>query len=241
MPRTTLVRDEQRFLEGPKDRLRELMFSFKAQYYFIKAFRKMHFLGPCVTVFGSARFDKTHAVYEDAKSIGATLAGMGFAVMTGGGPGLMEAANRGAYEAGGYSVGCNIVLPEEQAPNAYLHKWIDIPYFFIRKVMLMKYSYAFVVLPGGLGTLDELFEALTLIQNKVIEHFPVILFGSDYHRELYEHIQLMAREESIAQEDLDMLFLTDSVEEMKAHLNRYAIKKFGLVKRAYKKHWWLAE
>lgn len=241
MPRSTLVRDEQQFLEGPKDRLRELLFSFKAHYYFIKSFRKMHFLGPCVTVFGSARFDQSHPIYEDAKKIGASLARMGFTVMTGGGPGLMEAANRGAWEQGGYSVGCNIVLPEEQSPNAFLHKWIDIPYFFIRKVMLIKYSYAFVVLPGGLGTLDELFEALTLIQNKVIAHFPVILFGSNYHRELYEHIQLMVREESIAREDLNLLFLTDSVTEMEAHLNRYAIEKFGLVKKAYKKHWWLAE
>lgn len=238
---TTLERDERRLLEGPKDRLEELLFSFRAQYYFIKAFRKMHFLGPCVTVFGSARFDEQHPAYREARKIGASLAKMGFTVMTGGGPGLMEAANRGAYEHGGYSVGCNIILPKEQQPNPYLHKWIDIPYFFIRKVVLVKYSYAFVVLPGGLGTLDELFEALTLIQNKVIRHFPVILFGTDYHRELYHHIIRMAEEESIDPEDMNLLFMTDSVEEMEAHLQRHAIGEFGLVKKPTQKHWWLGE
>ncbi|RNL75310.1 TIGR00730 family Rossman fold protein, partial [Sinomicrobium pectinilyticum] len=159
----------------------------------------------------------------------------------GGGPGIMEAANKGAYENGGYSVGCNIILPSEQGANPYLHKWIDIPYFFVRKFLLIKYSYAFVVMPGGIGTLDELFEALTLIQTKMINHFPVVLFGKEYHRELYEHIQLMAKNESIDREDMELLFITDSVEEMSIHLNTHAIQKFGLVKKTYKTRWWLGE
>lgn len=236
-----LLTDERSFLEGPKHRLREFLFSFRVQYHFIKAFRKMHFLGPCVTVFGSARFEENTPYYQQAVEIGRTLSEMGFTVMTGGGPGLMEAANRGAFENGGVSVGCNIILPEEQDPNPYLQKWIDIPYFFIRKFMLMKYSYAFIVMPGGMGTLDELFEALTLIQNRIIRHFPVIIFGKEYHKELYEHIQLMAEEESIAREDMEMLFLTDSVEEMKTHLIRYAIEAFGLVKKPYREHWLFGE
>ena len=241
MVKQTLVRDERSFLEGPKHRIRELLFSFRVQYHFIKAFRRMHFLGPCVTVFGSARFEEDNPYYIQARAIGAALAKMGFTVMTGGGPGIMEAANRGAYETGGYSVGCNIILPREQYTNPYLHKWIEIPYFFIRKFMLMKYSYAFVVLPGGMGTLDELFEALTLIQNHIIKHFPVILIGKSYHKELYHHIQIMAREDSISPEDMNLLFLTDSVEEMEAHLRRYAIKRFGLKTKTYRKHWVFGE
>lgn len=237
----TLSKDERSFLEGPKHRLREFLFTFRVQYHFIRAFRKMHFLGPCVTVFGSARFEADNPYYLEARKIGAALADMGFTVMTGGGPGLMEAANRGAYENNGYSVGCNIILPVEQAPNPYLHKWINIPYFFIRKFMLMKYSYAFIVMPGGLGTLDELFEALTLIQNRIISHFPVILFGKAYHKELYEHIQLMAQAESIAPEDMDLLFMTDSVKELYEHLNKYAIEAYGLVKKPYKQHWLFGE
>lgn len=236
-----LARDERSFLEGPKHRFREFLFTFRVQYHFVKAFRKMHFLGPCVTVFGSARFPEGNPYYEQAREIGAALSEMGFGVMTGGGPGLMEAANRGAYENEGLSIGCNIILPEEQDPNPYLHKWIDIPYFFIRKFMLMKYSYAFIVMPGGMGTLDELFEALTLIQNRIISHFPVVLIGKEYHKELYQHIQLMAEEESIAREDMDLLFLTDSVEEMKDHLRKYAIEAFGLVRKPFRQKWLFGE
>ena len=174
------------FLEGPRNRLHELWFTFKVQYHFIRAFRKLHFIGPCVTVFGSARFTEDNPYYQQAREVGKALSEIGFTVMTGGGPGIMEAANRGAFENEGFSVGCNIILPQEQKPNAYLHKWINIPYFFIRKFILLKYSYAFVVMPGGMGTLDELFESLTLIQTQMIQNFPVILFGREYHRELYE-------------------------------------------------------
>jgi|TARA_R100000479_G_scaffold28896_3_gene11486 hypothetical protein len=233
--------EEQVFLKGPRNRFKELWFSFKVQYNFIKAFRKMHFIGPCITVFGSARFDENNVYYKQAVDVGKTLSEMGFTVMTGGGPGIMEAANKGAFENNGYSVGCNIILPFEQKPNNYLHKWIDIPYFFVRKFMLIKYSYGFVVMPGGIGTLDELFESLTLIQTKIIHSFPVVLFGKEYHKELYEHIQVMAEEESISKEDMDLLFITDSVEEMRDHLMVHSIEKFKLIKKNIRSHWWLGE
>lgn len=233
--------DESKSLQGPRSRLKEFFFTFRVQRIFINAFRKMHFIGPCVTVFGSARFQPDNEYYKKAEEIGKALANLGFTVMTGGGPGIMEAANKGAFENGGYSVGCNIVLPHEQKPNPYLHKWINIPYFFIRKFLLIKYSYAFVVMPGGMGTLDELFETLTLIQTQVIKDFPIIVFGKVYHKELYEHIQIMAKNESISQEDMNLVFITDSVEELISHLKIRAIKKFGLTKKNIRKHWWLGE
>lgn len=232
---------ESQFLEGPRSRIREFFFTVRVQLSFIRAFRKMHFIGPCVTVFGSARFDADNPYYQQAVEVGEALAQLGFTVMTGGGPGIMEAANKGAYEAGGYSVGCNIILPFEQKPNPYLHRWIDIPYFFVRKFLLMKYSYAFVVMPGGIGTLDELFESLTLIQTQMIANFPVVIMGKDYHKELYEHIQLMAKNESISSRDMDLLFITDSVDEMVAHIKTHAIKRFNLVKMQKKPKWWFGE
>lgn len=236
-----LEKEETKFLSGPRSRFKELMFTFRVQWSFIRGFRKMHFLGPCVTVFGSARFKPEHPFYKKAEEIGAALSGLGFTVMTGGGPGIMEAANKGAFEAGGSSVGCNIILPKEQQPNSYLHTWIDIPYFFVRKFLLIKYSYAFVVMPGGIGTLDELFESLTLIQTGMIKNFPVVIFGSEYHRELCDHIQLMALEESISEEDMKLLFVTDSVEELITHIRKHAIQKFGLVGKEQKPKWWFGE
>ncbi|TLP70646.1 TIGR00730 family Rossman fold protein [Maribacter sp. ACAM166] len=236
-----LTKDESLFVRGPLSRFKELSFALKVFFYFIKAFRKMHFIGPCVTVFGSARFTKDSDHYKNAEKIGAALAKTGFTVMTGGGPGIMEAANKGAFEAGGNSVGCNIILPFEQKPNPYLHKWINIPYFFLRKVILVKYSYAFVVMPGGIGTLDELFEALTLIQTKVIQNFPVVVFDSKYHKELCQHIQIMAENESISSEDMKLLFVTDSVEDLITHIETHSIKKYGLVEKQVKPKWWLGE
>ena len=236
-----LQESESKFLQGPRSRFQEFIFLFKVQFNFIKAFRKMHFIGPCITIFGSARFSKDSKHYECAETIGADLSKLGFTIMTGGGPGIMEAANKGAYETGGYSVGVNIILPHEQVPNPYLHKWIDIPYFFVRKYLLIKYSYAYVVMPGGMGTLDELFEAITLIQNKIIRDFPVVIFDSEYHKELISHIKLMAENESISPEDLDLLFVTDSAEEVVEHIKKYAIEKFGLVKKPYKPKWWYGE
>jgi len=240
-PQYRLSKDESLFVQGPLSRFKELVFTFKVQYNFIKAFRKMHFIGPCVTVFGSARFGPETEHYQKAEKIGAAMAKLGFTVMTGGGPGIMEAANKGAYEAGGYSVGCSIILPVEQKLNPYLHKWIYIPYFFVRKVILIKYSYAFIVMPGGIGTLDELFEALTLIQTKIISSFPVVIFDTEYHKELSYHIQMMAKQESISPEDMKLLFVTDSVEELVKHIEKYSIKKFGLKKEQYKAKWWFGE
>ncbi|MEQ9403590.1 MAG: TIGR00730 family Rossman fold protein [Cyclobacteriaceae bacterium] len=236
-----LYRNESKFLKGPRSRISELFFAFRVLASFIGAFRKMHFIGPCVTVFGSARFDENNRFYKQAEEVGNALAKLGFTVMTGGGPGIMEAANKGAMMAGGYSVGCNIILPFEQKPNPYLHKWIDIRYFFVRKFLLMKYSYAFVVMPGGIGTLDELFESLTLIQTKMIENFPVVIFGSEYHKELREHIELMAKNESISQTDMELLFITDSVQEMIQHIETHSVKKFGLVRSKFKTKWWFGE
>jgi uncharacterized protein (TIGR00730 family) len=233
--------EERAFLEGPRNRFKELWFTFKVQYHFIRAFRKLHFIGPGVTVFGSARFGSANIYYQKAEEIGRVLSELGFAVMTGGGPGIKEAANKGAFENNGYSVGCNIILPYEQQANRYLHTWINIPYFFVRKFLLLKYSYAFVVMPGGIGTLDELFEALTLIQTKMIMNFPVVLFGKEYHKELYEHIQLMVKKESISPEDLKLLFITDSVEDMVDHIKDHAVKHFGLIKKPMKKRWWFGE
>jgi uncharacterized protein (TIGR00725 family) len=155
--------EEREFLEGPRSRWEEFVFTLSVVREFVRGFRTLHFVGPCITVFGSARFKPGHEYYELAREVGGGLAKIGFTTLTGGGPGIMEAANRGAKEQGGISVGCNIVLPHEQNPNPYLDKWVNIRYFFVRKVLLSKYSYGFVVLPGGFGTLDEFFEALTLV------------------------------------------------------------------------------
>jgi uncharacterized protein (TIGR00730 family) len=201
---------------------------------FLRGFRTLHFVGPCVTVFGSARFPEDHPYYKLTRKVGAQLAQMGFTVMTGGGPGLMEAASRGAKEAGGYTVGCNIVLPEEQKLNPYLDRAVAFDHFFVRKVMLVKYSYAFVVMPGGLGTMDELFEALTLIQTKKIENFPVVLMGIEYYRPLMGVLVKMVRAGTIANTDLDLLLLTDSVEEAMRHVEQHAVKPFGLEKAPQK-------
>ena len=236
-----LEKSESKFLQGPRSRFNEFFFTVRVMASFIKGFRKMHFIGPCVTIFGSARFTPDSIHYQNAEKMGADLSKLGFTIMTGGGPGIMEAANKGAYEAGGLSVGVNIILPFEQEPNPYLHKWIDIRYFFVRKFLLIKYSYAFIVMPGGMGTLDELFEAITLKQNNMIEDFPIVIFDREYHKELIGHIELMAKNESISFEDMDLYFVTDSAEEVVKHLKIHAIKKFGLTKEKYKPKWWYGE
>ena len=165
---------------------------------FLRGFRVLHFVGPCVTVFGSARIKSDSPYYELARKMGAAVAQLGFTVMTGGGPGIMEAANRGAKEIGGRSVGCNIELPREQHPNAYLDRSVTLRYFFVRKTLLVKYSYAFVIMPGGAGTLDEMFEAITLIQTGKIRSFPVVIMGTDYWHELIPFIDKMVKAGMIA-------------------------------------------
>jgi hypothetical protein len=235
--------EDRVMLEGPQPRLRELFLVFRALKDFIHGFRILHFVGPCVTVFGSARFKDDHAYYQLARQMGAALARTGFTVMTGGGPGIMEAANRGAKEAGGRSVGCNIELPTEQAPNPYLDRWATFRYFFTRKVLLVKYSYAFVVMPGGLGTMDELFESLTLIQTGKISNFPVILMGREYWQNLVELLDDMVRKGTISPQDLDLLFITDEVDEAVQHIRTYAIDRFGLTTRRLepRRSWILGE
>lgn len=221
---------ESRFLEGPHSRWRELKFVIDVARGFIHGFRKLHFIGPCVTVFGSARFTETHPYYNLARMVGQEVAKLGFTVLTGGGPGIMEAANRGAKDVGGRSVGCNIILPVEQKHNPYLDYWVDINYFFIRKVLLTKYSYAFVVLPGGYGTLDEFFESITLIQTGKLSRFPVVLMGMEYHKHLMEHLHGMITQKTIAPEDAELFLFTDSVAAAAAHINKYAIEGYGLKK-----------
>jgi uncharacterized protein (TIGR00730 family) len=148
--------------------------------------------------------------------------------MTGGGPGVMEAANRGAREAGGRSVGCNVKLPAEQRPNPYLDRSVTCEYFFVRKVLLFKYSYAFVALPGGLGTMDELFEALTLIQTRTIEKFPVVLLGRTYWAPLVQLLQQMVTQRTIDAADLNLLLVTDDLDAVVAHIEQNSVQRFGL-------------
>jgi len=227
-PRTVEMMEERVFLEGPHSRLSELWFLIRVMWGFLYGFRSLHFVGPLVTVFGSARTEEDNPHYKNAVKVGSELAKMGFGVMTGGGPGIMEAANRGAREAGGRSIGCNIRLPFEQEPNPYLDVMLDFNYFFVRKVMLLKYSYAFVVMPGGAGTMDELFETITLIQTKKIFNFPVILIGKKYFAELMDFLELMVKEGTISPEDLDLFMVTDSIEEAMTHIKVNIVDKYDL-------------
>jgi uncharacterized protein (TIGR00730 family) len=235
--------DDEIFLEGPRSRFDEFFTLLHVLWDFLRGFRVLHFVGPCVTVFGSARVKAGSPYYEMARKMGAAITGLGFTVMTGGGPGIMEAANRGAREAGGRSVGCGIRLPAEQQLNAYLDRAVIMRYFFVRKTLLVKYSYAFVVLPGGSGTLDELFEALTLIQTHTIRNFPIVILGTDYWRELIDFIAKMARTGMISPSDLDLIYATDSIDEAIAHIRAKAIEPFGLraVRRSRPHLPWLGE
>lgn len=232
---------EIKFLEGPQSRLQELRFMVKVLREFIRGFRGLHFSGPCVTIFGSARFKDDHPYYRLTQRLAGEIARLGFTVMTGGGPGIMEAANRGAKDVGGRSVGCNIILPHEQYPNPYLDKWVNIRYFFVRKTLLVKYSYAFVVMPGGFGTLDEFFEALTLIQTGVIKEFPVIVFCRDFHQKLMEYVESLIHAGTISPIDLELVLLTDSVEEAVNHIKTNSIDQFGLRYKEPRPSPWLFE
>ena len=234
---------ERRFLSGPRPRGSELVFGFDVIREMLRGFRVLHFVGPCVTVFGSARFDEHHPYYDLARRTGAELANAGFTVMTGGGPGVMEAANRGAREAGGGSVGCNIVLPEEQQPNPYLDRFVECRYFFVRKLLLAKYSYAFIAAPGGYGTLDELSEILVLIQTGKMKQFPVVLLGRDYWKGLIDFFrETLIAQATIGRADLDRLIITDDPAEAVVAIREAAMTSFGLSygPRA-RPRWWLGE
>jgi uncharacterized protein (TIGR00730 family) len=220
--------DDRVLLEGPYSRRRELFLVLRAVRDFIAGFRALHFSGPCVTIFGSARLPEDHPYYALAREVGRRVSLLGFGVLTGGGPGIMEAANRGARDAGGFSAGCNIELAHEQQPNPYLDRWVTCHYFFVRKVLLFKYSYAFIAMPGGFGTLDELAEALTLVQTGKILNFPIILMGTSYWRPLLDQMQHMVDQETLDQADIGLLLATDDVEEVVAHLRTYAIDAFQL-------------
>jgi uncharacterized protein (TIGR00730 family) len=187
---------------------------FRIMGEFVEGFDNLATITRGVSVFGSARTIPDSPEYEAARETGALLARAGFAVITGGGPGIMEAANRGAFEAGGLSIGCNIELPFEQRPNPYLTRSLSFKYFFVRKTMFVKYSTAFLIFPGGYGTLDELFEALTLIQTRKIRNFPVVLFGTDYWGGMMKWVRERLLEEGkISQPDINLLHLTDSPSE----------------------------
>jgi uncharacterized protein (TIGR00730 family) len=234
---------ERRFLRGPRPRGVELAEAVRIFAECVKGFRRLHFVGPCVTVFGSARFKDDHPYYLLARQLGARLAEAGFTVMTGGGPGIMEAANRGAKDAGGYSVGSNITLPVEQKPNPYLDRWVEFRYFFVRKMLLEKYSYAFVAMPGGIGTLDELFETTVLIQTGKMKEFPFVLMGKTFWTPLLDYLrESLLAAGTIDAADVRRWVVTDSPDEAVEIIRNRAMRQFGLTygPRA-KPRWWMGE
>jgi uncharacterized protein (TIGR00730 family) len=204
---------ERDFLTHTRTPEKEKVRLKRIQDEFVRGFKELYQVGPAVTVFGSARFKENHRYYKLARAVGAELARAGFATLTGGGPGIMEAANRGAKEAGGASYGLNIILPHEQYANPYVDKSIEFRYFFARKVMLVKYSCAFIVLPGGLGTLDELFEAATLVQCGKIGPFPVILLDEKFWEGMRRWGQFMMKQGVYTQAELRFGRVTDSPTE----------------------------
>ena len=221
--------DERIFLRTGGKRSNGLIQAIRVFWEMISGVRTLHFVGPCVTVFGSARIPEGHTFYEKGREVGAALAKVGFTVMTGGGPGIMEAANRGAREAGGQSVGCGIQLPHEQGMNPYVNVWKDFRYFFVRKIMLIKYSFGFVVLPGGLGTLDEIFETLTLIQTGKISDFPVILVGSEFWDPILEFLRNnLVPGGYITEDDVMRLIVTDDPIQVADIIHGIALTKFGV-------------
>jgi uncharacterized protein (TIGR00730 family) len=188
----------------------------------VEGFDALADVGPAVSIFGSARVGRRNRYYGAARRLAGRLAEQGFAIITGGGPGIMEAANRGAKEAGGKSIGCNIELPFEQGLNEYVDLGMEFRYFFVRKTMFVKYAEGFVIFPGGFGTLDELFEALTLIQTGKVEHFPVVLYGKDYWGGLLGWIrEKPLYEAKISPQDLDLLTITDDIEEASDAITRH--------------------
>jgi uncharacterized protein (TIGR00730 family) len=222
------AKNEIQFFEEPQNRWQNFKYAVSVFFEFIKGFRALHFVGPCVTVFGSARFKEDHPFCKQARELSGEIAKLGFTIMTGGGPGIMEAANRGAKDVGGKSVGCNIVLPHEQHHNPYLDKWVDIKYFFVRKTLLVKYSYAFIVMPGGFGTLDEFFDAITLIETRKIQMFPIIIFDREFYQNIIEHTQKMLEEGTISESDQKLYIVTDSIPEAIQYIKEKSIAAFGL-------------
>lgn len=228
---------ERRYLRGAQGRGFELVHALSIFHEYFRGLRALHFVGPCVTVFGSARLGPGDPAYELGRSVGGALARAGFTVMTGGGPGLMEAANRGAREAGGRSIGCNIELPTEQAPNRYSDLVVTFRHFFVRKVMLVKYSVGFVALPGGFGTFDELFEVATLVQTRKVRDYPIVLLGTDFWQPVLDVVRrdLVGRG-TITEADLGHLHLCDDPADAVAHVLDQSAPTLAPSRR-----WWLAE
>ncbi|MCK0130598.1 TIGR00730 family Rossman fold protein [Flavobacteriaceae bacterium F08102] len=235
--------EEAQFLGGRRSRVKEFVSVLSIGFEFIKGFRKLHFTDPCITVFGSARFEEDNAYYKSAREFSTLASKKGFTIMTGGGPGIMEAANRGAKDVAGKSIGCNIKLPKEQQPNPYLDFNLSVNHFYIRKVLLLKYSYAFAVFPGGFGTMDEFFETLTLLQTKKISNFPVVLFGKDYWSPLLDQLNQMERVGTISKDDLQLFCVTDSVTEGMEYINAKLEEKYGgpIKFKPTKRRWWFGE
>jgi uncharacterized protein (TIGR00730 family) len=217
---TQLAEAERNFLSHDRTRGSDLESAVRVFLEFLRGLEYMDIDRPMVTVFGSARFTEGSPYYELARHLGRSLAEKGFAVMTGAGPGIMEAANRGCREAGGLSIGANITLPHEQKVNPYVDRYVQFEHFFVRKVMLVKYSCAFVMMPGGFGTLDEIFETLTLMQTGKINTFPLVGMGEEYWRPLNDFISnRLIAEKTIDAHDAQRLFMTDSVERAVDHIS----------------------
>ena len=231
-----------RFLEGPRSRWHELKSVVNIAREFIRGFRRLHFVGPCVTFFGSARFKEGHPYYEATRDLARRIGRVGFSIMTGGGPGIMEAANRGARDVGARSIGCNIVLPHEQAPNPYLDVSLTFERFFVRKVLLVKYSICFVVMPGGAGTVDELFETITLIQTGKVKDFPILLYGKDYWAPMLQQIERMVADGTIGRKELEFVFVADNVEEATTLLQDRLVTMWQQARqRKDSPKWWFLE
>lgn len=242
MAAATNKRIDLSFLEGPRNRWQELRSVASIANEFIYGFRKLHFVGPCVTFFGSARFKEDHPYYEAARELARRVGQIGFTIMTGGGPGIMEAANRGARDVRARSVGCNIVLPMEQYANPYLDVSLTFERFFVRKVLLLKYSVAFVVMPGGAGTMDELFETITLIQTGKVRNFPILLYGKEYWAPMLHQIDHMVAEGTIGRKELEFVFVADTVEEATELLQERLVVMWQEARRRKDTpKWWFLE
>jgi hypothetical protein len=225
--------DEIRFLEGPQDDVNEAAMVAKVDSEFKNAFAIFKEIGPCITFYGSARTKSDDPLYAMGRKTAELVSREGFSIMTGGGPGMMEAANRGANDAGGRSIGCTIELPHEDGANDYVTRRVSFKHFFVRKVVMAKYSYGFVILPGGVGTMDEMFEILTLIQCRKVREFPVVLMGVDYWAKLIDFLSTSMIEYKMADaEDVDLFHMTDDPESVCEYITKIAKHRFELHKGA---------
>ena len=225
------------YLDSPKKGIWEIGFSLKVAWQLMYNMRRLHNIGPGITVFGSARLEEGTPAYEAATEFGRRIAMMKFTTITGGGPGIMEAANKGAFEAGGMSVGMNIVLPHEQHENPYLTTSVVFEHFFTRKVMLVKHSYAFVVMPGGFGTMDEFFEILTLVQTKSVDRYPIVLFGTAFYQPVLDLMKGFAQAGTIAPIDMDLIFMTDSIDDAMDYIQKFIHRHYNILPQRPRWRW----